>query len=461
MSRPSQPSTPESRDRAQARVRTMTRAAVFAATGIAAFMGVVVAREHPGSSSPATTTSRLRIGHVHGHDDAVGLVGLVRYDHDTFQHVVGFLLLLLLLSTDEQLVCADGDVRGDVDTVTATTDLRRVLTVRSFRAIGTTATVVVQDPRDADPAELMLAAELDADGPGLQPVPPDSELAAAARAGRGAPCGSAPLLFEALDVACGGTSHGRRRRPHGRQRHRRARVRPRPRRGAGRAARPPQVLGPVAGYSHVQLDPAARTVRIPRGRPTRPRLDGQGPRRRPRRRPHRPTQSDGGALVSLGGDVAVAGPPPPGGWAVGIAHESSTPAAERRPGGGHHARRPGQLRPAVRDVDAGGREGPPHRRPATGDCAEPYWRSSPPPVPAASTPTSSPPPPSSGASRGARPHSPPSVSPSASCAPTARSFASTAGPPRSRRELHCALVRDPGHRPHGARSCSPSPWCWV
>ena len=32
-----------------------------------------------------------------------------------------------------------------------------------------------------------------------------------------------------------------------------------------------------------------------------------------------------GALVSLGGDVAVAGTAPAGGWAVGIARESSTP----------------------------------------------------------------------------------------------------------------------------------------
>ena len=38
--------------------------------------------------------------------------------------------------------------------------LEPALAVRSFRAIGTTATVVVQDPADADMAEHLLAAEL-------------------------------------------------------------------------------------------------------------------------------------------------------------------------------------------------------------------------------------------------------------------------------------------------------------
>ncbi len=39
-------------------------------------------------------------------------------------------------------------------------------------------------------------------------------------------------------------------------------------------------------------------------------------------------QFDTGVLVSVGGDIAVAGPPPPGGWAIGIAVESSAEQGE-------------------------------------------------------------------------------------------------------------------------------------
>src|SRR6202035_2030303 len=38
-------------------------------------------------------------------------------------------------------------------------------------------------------------------------------------------------------------------------------------------------------------------------------------------------ETGAGVLVGLGGDVAVAGDAPPGGWPVGIATDSSTPPA--------------------------------------------------------------------------------------------------------------------------------------
>ena len=89
----------------------------------------------------------------------------------------------------------------------------------------------------------------------------------------------------------------------------------------------PPVLGPVAGHAHVHLHPESRTVRIPRG----VRLDLGSTAKAlaaDRAATRIARQIDGPVLVSLGGDVAVAGPPLPGGWAVGIAHESSTPAAD-------------------------------------------------------------------------------------------------------------------------------------
>ena len=56
MPRPIQPNTPQTRDRAQAWLRRATRALVLGAAGVAALIGIVVAQEHPGSSSPAHGT---------------------------------------------------------------------------------------------------------------------------------------------------------------------------------------------------------------------------------------------------------------------------------------------------------------------------------------------------------------------------------------------------------------------
>jgi cytoskeletal protein RodZ len=56
MSRPDERLTPEGRDRAQVRLRRLTRTAVLAATGATALIGVVVAKEHPGASGTPVTT---------------------------------------------------------------------------------------------------------------------------------------------------------------------------------------------------------------------------------------------------------------------------------------------------------------------------------------------------------------------------------------------------------------------
>ena len=57
MSIPSQPSTPERRERATSRLRLLTRGAVVAATGATVAMGFVVAHEQPGASASRTTTT--------------------------------------------------------------------------------------------------------------------------------------------------------------------------------------------------------------------------------------------------------------------------------------------------------------------------------------------------------------------------------------------------------------------
>jgi thiamine biosynthesis lipoprotein len=246
------------------------------------------------------------------------------------------------------------------------------LHARSFRAIGTTATVLVEDPAASELAERMLANELEAFDLACSRFRPDSELQRLhERAGETVAVGG--LLFEALEVACdvalrtGGA------------------VDP----TVGNAivalgydrdldevlALPPalpRALGPVAGFAHLQLNPARRTVRIPRG--VRLDLGSTAKALAADRAVARIAEAIGaGALVGLGGDIAVSGSPPAGGWSVGIARESSTPPSEvdqvvaiRHGGLASSA-------PSARTWTAGSRAVHHIVDPRTGDCVEAHW----------------------------------------------------------------------------------------
>jgi FAD:protein FMN transferase len=250
--------------------------------------------------------------------------------------------------------------------------LEPVLTTRSFRAIGTTATVVVQDAAHGDAAELILVDELAAIDLACSRFREDSELQALhAEAGRTVAVGE--LLFDALSVALDAADRtggavdptiGNALAALGYDADL-AEVQSRP-------PAPPRALGPVAGYAHVQLNPRDRTVRIPRG--VRLDLGSSAKALAADRAAARIAARIGaGALVSLGGDVAVAGPPPAGGWAVGIARESSTPAEQvdqvvaiRHGGLASSAS-------SVRTWRTGARHVHHIVDPRTGDCVEPYW----------------------------------------------------------------------------------------
>ncbi len=248
----------------------------------------------------------------------------------------------------------------------------RVLTTRSFRAIGTTATVVVPQRADADAAEHLLAAELANIDLACSRFRQDSELHAV-HAGAGRPVAVSELLFEALSVALDAAERtggavdptiGNAITALGYDADL-AEVQSRP-------PAPPTALGPVAGFRHVQLNPRDRTVRIPRG--VRLDLGSSAKALAADRAAARIAGRIGAAtLVSLGGDVAVAGPPPAGGWAIGIARESSTPAEDvdqvvaiRRGGLASSST-------SVRTWRAGHRDVHHIVDPRTGDCVEPYW----------------------------------------------------------------------------------------
>jgi thiamine biosynthesis lipoprotein len=246
------------------------------------------------------------------------------------------------------------------------------LTTQSFRAIGTTATVVVQNADVAEEAGRMLAADLEEIDLACSRFRPDSELEHVHRHA-GATVEVSALLFEALRVAVGAAERTG---------------------GAvdptignaiaalgydadldevlARPAGPPPVLGSVVGYAHVQLNPADRTVRIPRG--VRLDLGSTAKALAADRSAARIAHAIGsGVLVSLGGDVAVAGVPPARGWAVGIARESSATAgpadqvvAITRGGLASSAT-------AVRAWKAGDRVVHHILDPRTGDSVAPYW----------------------------------------------------------------------------------------
>jgi FAD:protein FMN transferase len=256
--------------------------------------------------------------------------------------------------------------------VTCATDATDHLASRSFRAIGTTATVVVQDPAAADDAARVLARELDAIDLACSRFREDSELQGL-HARAGSVVQVSELLFDALAVALDAAARTR---------------------GAvdptvgnalvalgydtdldevrARPEAPPRALGPVAGYEHLQLDRAERTVRIPRG----VRLDlGSSAKALAADRSAAAISGllGGGALVSLGGDVAASGEPPAGGWSIGIARESAAPAEQVEQVVAISRGGLASSATCVRAWRSGARAVHHIVDPRTGDSVEPYW----------------------------------------------------------------------------------------
>ena len=191
---------------------------------------------------------------------------------------------------------------------------------RTCRALGTYATVATTDPAAVEQAYAVLTAELAAVDAACSRFRRDAELWRVNHA-RGRPVRVGPLLAQALEVALAaarltggdvdptcGTSLIRLGydRDFARARRHTSTLR--------------QPAAPAPGWRSVEFDPVLGQVRVPAGVV----LDlGATAKALAADRAALTIEAEAGCgvLVNLGGDIRVAGPPPPGGWQVGIADD--------------------------------------------------------------------------------------------------------------------------------------------
>ncbi|HVN60271.1 MAG TPA: FAD:protein FMN transferase [Gaiellaceae bacterium] len=195
----------------------------------------------------------------------------------------------------------------------------------SFQALGTTATVAVTGPEALARAREVLERELDAIDVACSRFRPDSELTRL-NAASGDEVAVSGLLLEAVRVALhaaeasGGLvdpTVGKTMRLVGYDRPMTV-VRARD----GRLFRPS--FEPAAGWRKIELDEARGTVRAPKG--VELDLGATAKALAADRAASAAARATGaGVLVSLGGDIAVAGEAPPGGWSIRIADDHAAP----------------------------------------------------------------------------------------------------------------------------------------
>lgn len=194
----------------------------------------------------------------------------------------------------------------------------------SFRALGTTAVIATTDPACDGAACAAVERQLDAIDRACSRFRPDSELSRVNRAA-GERVAVSPLLLEALHVALDAARRsgglvdptvGRTLRTAGYDST--FRVVAARDGGAFRAA-----FRAVPGWQIVELDEDAATVRVPAG--VELDLGATAKALACDRAAAAAAAVAGGALVGLGGDIAVAGETPAGGWSVRIADNHAAP----------------------------------------------------------------------------------------------------------------------------------------
>lgn len=199
--------------------------------------------------------------------------------------------------------------------------------VAEFPALGTGARVLTADPSLAATAAEIVARDVERIDEACSRFRSDSELARVNRR-QGGWTGVGPVLAEALTVALrvarmtGGAVDPTVGAALGQLGYDRDFVLVVG--GDGHVRRRPE---PAPGWRTVELDERRGRVRIPRG--VELDLGASAKALAADRAAARAASALGcGVLVSLGGDVAVAGPPPPGGWAVLVTdHHAAGPEA--------------------------------------------------------------------------------------------------------------------------------------
>jgi thiamine biosynthesis lipoprotein ApbE len=195
----------------------------------------------------------------------------------------------------------------------------------SRQALGTTATICVGDGRALGPAWEVLERELAEIDEACSRFRSDSELASLnAAAGRPVPVG--PRLFEAIEVALWAAAAseglvdptvGRTLRLAGY-----GETFELVRRRDGRVFK--ARYSSVPGWRQVEVDHEHRTVRMPAGCELD--LGATAKALAADRAARAAAEAVGcGVLVALGGDVAVAGVAPPGGWPIRLADDHAAP----------------------------------------------------------------------------------------------------------------------------------------
>jgi len=198
----------------------------------------------------------------------------------------------------------------------------------SLRALGTTALVVVAEPDTLLSARGTLLRELRAVDLACSRFRPDSELVKLNAAG-GAPRRVSPVLWEALVAAVetarttGGLvdpTIGKAMRLAG---YDRTFSRLALRDGSLVVAN----FVPCGRWAEIELDPDSSTVRLPTGIELD--LGASAKALTADRVAQEISETTGsGALVSLGGDIAVAGSAPEGGWVIALAEDHSLPPGD-------------------------------------------------------------------------------------------------------------------------------------
>jgi thiamine biosynthesis lipoprotein len=199
------------------------------------------------------------------------------------------------------------------------------IATRRFQALGTTAHVCVTDPAAMDAAVSAVEDELAAIDLACSRFRSDSELEALNRAG-GGPFAAGPLLLEALDVAIraarltGGDvdpTVGRSIRSLGWDCDFTVLV--------SRGEQDTFEIVPAAGWRAIRIDRDRGLVRVPGG--VEIDLGATAKALAADRSARSASLAAGtGVLVNLGGDLAVAGPAPAGGWSILVTDDHRSPA---------------------------------------------------------------------------------------------------------------------------------------